>query len=367
MTQKKVALRDIAEVVKVSRMTVSMALRNDPRVAASTREQIRKVAKEIGFKPDPKLGQLMSEMAKSRKSSARVGELAFITSFDSEFAWKESYHLSGCFEGAKKQADELGYKLTPFWSLSKRFKGERLSEVLWARGVDGVIIAPLGPKIFVAHEAPLKFDWDRFCNVQIGATLTNPTLHLVRHNHYFGMMLCLENLESLGYKKIGLALSKVGDLRSHHLWCSAYLHWRSLRNLTTKLPYFVFDEEIDKRKMAKWLEMYEIEAVIAMDTLPLETIKDLRIKVPGEIGFATLDRNKKHEKVSGIDQLAEAIGAAAVDNLTQSIRKGTTGIPETPRQILIGGEWNAGQTTRRRRKKSSDRPKLIEETISSEI
>jgi LacI family transcriptional regulator len=367
MSGKKITLRDISEVVKVSRMTVSMALRNDPRVAVSTREKVRKVAKDLGFKPNPKLGQLMSEMAKSRKSDVKVGELAFITSFDTEFAWKESYHLNGCYEGAKRQADDLGYTLTPFWSLSKRFGEGRLSEILWARGVDGVIIAPLGPKIFVSQETSLNFDWSRFCNVQIGATLTHPTLHLVRHNHFFGMMLCLEKLESLGYKKIGMALSKVGDLRSHHLWCSAYLHWRSVRNMRETLPYFLFDNEIEKHKLAHWIDAYDIEAVIAMDTLPLETIRDLKIKVPKEIGFATLDRNNTDSSVSGIDQQAQAIGAAAVDNLTQSIRKGATGIPEIPRQILIGGEWIAGGTTRKTSRRKNDSPKLMEERIRHEL
>lgn len=348
-------------------MTVSMALRSDPRVAAATRERVQKAAKELGFKPNPKLAQLMAEMARSRKTNSRVGELAFITSFNTEFGWKDSYHLNGCFEGAKQQAEDLGYTLTPFWSLSKKFKGGRLSEILWARGIEGVIVAPLGDRIFVSHETSLKFDWDRFCNVQIGATLTNPTLHLVRHNHFFGMLLCLENLEALGYRNIGLALSKVGDLRSHHLWCSAYMQWRSLRGLTKALPYFVFDKEIDRKEMADWIGKHGIEAVVAMDTVPLETIRDLGIKVPREIGFATLDHNNKDATISGIDQSAEAIGGAAVDNLIQSIRKGATGIPGKPRQILIGGEWIEGKTTRRRRKTIPARPKLLEEVIVSEI
>ena len=72
--------------------------------AKGTKEQIHRVAKKLGYKPNPRLGKLMSEIAHSRKASDMIGELAFLTSFNTEFEWRQSYHLNGCFEGAKRQA-----------------------------------------------------------------------------------------------------------------------------------------------------------------------------------------------------------------------------------------------------------------------
>jgi DNA-binding LacI/PurR family transcriptional regulator len=239
--------------------------------------------------------------------------------------------------------------------------------LLWARGIEGVIIAPLGDRIFISHETSLSFDWQRFCNVQIGATLTNPALHLVRHNHFFGMTLCLEQLEALGYRRIGLALSKVGDLRSHHLWCSSYSHWRALRGMTQQLPYLIFDAELDTRKLAHWLKHYRIEAVVAMDTVPLNVIRSLHLSVPGDIGFATLDHNNRDNTISGIDQYAEEIGSSAVNQLVHSIRHGNRGIPSMPNQVLVGGKWIAGQTTRRRRKISPQKQNMMDQPMPTEV
>jgi LacI family transcriptional regulator len=367
MSQTTVTLRVIAERLNVSKVTVSMALRDDPRVAKATKERVRQVATELGYTPNPRLGKLMAELARSRVAGDRTGELAFITSFDTEFAWRKSYHLNGCFEGAKRHAETLGYTLTPFWSLSRRFESGRLSELLLARGIEGVIIAPLGYRLLFSPEASLDFDWNRFCNVQIGATLAKPALHLARHNHFSGMTLCVESLEALGYRRIGLVLSEEGDLRSHHLWCSAYLSWRAWRKMETELPYFIFAGEIDRPKMAAWIEAHAIDAVVAMDTLPLQTLRDLKIDVPGEVGFATLDHNKQDMSICGIHQHAEAIGAAAVDQLVQSIRKGETGIPELPKQILVGGKWIQGTTTRRVREVVPSRPRLMDEPMRSEV
>jgi len=364
MPSPQIKLRDIAEAVRVSRMTVSMALRNDPRVAQATRQRVKDAAGRLGYVPNPQMGKLMAELARSRRQTdRRLGELAFITSFNTEWKWRQSYHENSCFEGARRQAEEMGYRLTPFWSLSQKFAGGRLSELLWSRGIEGLVIAPLGDSIFLSHEASLRFQWERFCSVQIGATLTQPSLHLARHNHFAGMMLCLDSLERLGYRRIGLALSTNGDLRSHHRWTAAYLSWRVLRGRERELPCFIFSGEIGPRELASWIRQHRIEAVVSMDAQPLETLRALKFDVPGDLGFATLDHNNFDNSISGIDQHAEAIGTAAINQLVQSIRTGETGIPERPTQILVDGAWFQGKSTRQVRRAGPGGPPLMEQPL----
>ena len=50
-----VNLRHIAERVGVSRITVSMALRDDGRISEVTRERVRAVANELGYTPNPRI------------------------------------------------------------------------------------------------------------------------------------------------------------------------------------------------------------------------------------------------------------------------------------------------------------------------
>lgn len=327
-------------------MTVSRALREDPSVAEATRKRVLKAAEELGYVPNPKLARLMYEMAHSRSQPNVLGELAYITTDETESSWKDYYHESGCFEGAQAEAQAYGYKVLPVWARSRRFGKGQLSKFLWSRGVDGIIIAPLG-KGMIGKQ--LDIEWDKFSSVQIGATLSDPKLNLVRHNHYMGMVQSLVGLENLGYKRIGLCTSFVSDMRSYHRWTSAYLHWRTVRKFTKRtLPsYYYQSEQVDKQAFKEWVSRHKIEAIISMDTELMETCSELKIKIPEDIGFSVLDNPGDGSGIAGIDQIAQQIGRKAVDDLIVSVRKGSRGVPQHPIQTLVEGIWRQERTVRR--------------------
>lgn len=342
----KVHLSDIAKKVGVSKMTVSRALREDPSVATETSKKILEAAKELGYVPNPKLARLMHEMAQSRSQPNVLGELAYITTDETETSWRNYYHELGCFEGASAEALAYGYKLLPVWARSRRYGKGKLSDFLWSRGVDGLIIAPLG-KGMIGNQ--LDIEWDKFCSVQIGATMTKPKLNLVRHNHYKGMVQSLVGLENLGYKKIGLCTSNVSDMRSYHRWTSAYLHWRTIRNYTKQtLPSYHYESgNVDRIAFKEWIGKHKIEAIISMDGELINTCADLGIQIPETIGFSVLDNPGTESRTTGIDQSAHQIGRKAVDDLIVSVRKGAKGIPLHPVQTIVEGKWIEQETTRR--------------------
>lgn len=53
--RRRVTMSDVASVAGVHKSTVSLALRNQPKLNAATRERIRKIAAELGYQPDPML------------------------------------------------------------------------------------------------------------------------------------------------------------------------------------------------------------------------------------------------------------------------------------------------------------------------
>lgn len=341
-----VHLSDIAKKVGVSKMTISRVLRDDPAVAESTRKKVLDAAGELGYIPNPKLARLMSEMAQSRSHASAIGELAYITTESSEFGWKRFYHQLGCYEGAKEEALAYGYNLIPVWALSRRFGKGRLTEFLWSRGVDGLIIQPLGHEM-IGKE--LDIDWNKFCSVQIGATLSDPMLNLVRHNHHAGMMQCLLEMEKLGYERIGLCFSNESDTRSYHRWASAYLYWRTIRGFTERtLPSFHYVMgSVDRLSLKQWIERYQITGIIGMSTDLLQAILNLGIRIPEDLGFSVLDHPGGEADVAGIDQTAPQLGSKAVDLLMVAVRKGTKGVPKQPVQTIVEGEWIPGKTVRR--------------------
>jgi len=345
----RVALRDIAERLGLSRMTVSLALRDDPHVAKATKRSVLAMARKLKFRPDPQVAKLMSDLARLRRTPAFQGELAFLTSSDSEFAWKESYHFAGCYRGAEKRALELGYRLTPFWTRDPQFIRKRLSKIFWARGIRGVIIAPLAAEVTSLPDPDLDLDWKRFCMVHVGATLLRPELNLVRHNHFHGMRHSLERLEAHGYRRIGFAIVESGDILSSRLWTAAYLHWRNRRGMDADLPGFVYPWGLfPEDRFSDWIENHRIDAVVTMQGDLYPALKRTQKSLSRHLGFSVLDHPGGKTPFSGIEQNAPEIGRVAVDQLVHAMNHNLTGLPTHPLQTLIQGRWHEAGSTRKR-------------------
>ena len=58
--------RRIAAEAGLSPSTVSLALRNSPKIPAATKQRIRKIAQRLGYRPDGKLTELMSHLRLTR-------------------------------------------------------------------------------------------------------------------------------------------------------------------------------------------------------------------------------------------------------------------------------------------------------------
>lgn len=347
--RSRVTLRDIAGKLGISRMTVSLALRDDPHVAKATKRKVKAMAHKLDYFPDAKVSRLMSELAGLRSKPVYRGELAFLTSWQSEFGWKESYHFSGCYQGAEQRAIELGYRLTTFWTRDPTFQRKRLSNVLWARGVQGLLLAPLGPEIVSFPDAGLDLDWKRFCVVHIGATLATPQMNLVRHNHFHGMLCSLLQLEAHGYSRIGFAIVPTGDMLTSRLWTAAYLQWRARRRFHDELPGFVYSfGSLSEGRFHDWIRDYNIEAVISMEGgEPHPILKRVQKSLSRHVGFSVLDHPGGKSPFCGIEQNAPEIGRVAVDQLVHAINHNVTGLPKHPYQTLIQGCWHEGSSIRK--------------------
>ena len=53
-------MAEIAQRLGVAPSTVSRALRDDPRISAAVREQVRGIAGELGYRPNPLVSALMA-------------------------------------------------------------------------------------------------------------------------------------------------------------------------------------------------------------------------------------------------------------------------------------------------------------------
>lgn len=73
----KTRMKDIAEAAGVNSSTVSRALKGSPKVSTRKREEILRIAEEMGYRPDPMVRALMAQ--RRGKLDSHLGTVATVT------------------------------------------------------------------------------------------------------------------------------------------------------------------------------------------------------------------------------------------------------------------------------------------------
>ena len=327
-------MKEVAAAAGVSAATVSRSLGMDPQIPAETRVRIQKVATKLGYRPDP----LLSAFARRRRgksTGSEVTTLAYVTNFPTSDEWRANPFYSPMFEGANDHALRNGYKLEHFWLREPGMTGERLSRILYSRGIAGIFIAPTP-----VARSRLKLDWPRFSCVTIGYSLLRPDLHRVTPHHFHALLVANRRLRRLGYTRIGFCIYEGTSGRVDDLWLSGALLTQH-RHIDTPMKIFLFNDT-NRGRIADWALAENLEVVVSDNPQALHELRARGIRAPGQIDFATLNWIRSEPEIAGIDQRPAAIGAAAIDHLIAQIRRGERGIPEIPVTSMVEGTWVNG-------------------------
>lgn len=330
------SLGQIANTAGVSRAAVSMALRNHPRIPSSTRERIQGIAKKLGWRPNPLLAEAMSAIRAGQPPAERV-TLAWVTAHPKRDAWKRVPFFRRCHEGAAARAAGAGYQLEHFWLGDADGHAARLGDILYARGIAGVLIAPL------PEPATLELQWPRFAATAVAYTLKEPRLHRAADNHCAAARVAVARLHAVGRRRIALALGANYDRRVHGLWSAGYL-WQTHEEGAADPVLLHRPPELDQNSFLEWVGLARPDAIIGTDCRLLGWLRNAGHPVPEEIAFASLDLPAADGTVAGIYQDAAGIGACAVDLLAGQLLRHERGVPEKPRTLIVDGCWYDGAT-----------------------
>lgn len=337
--EKRVLIEDVARRAGVHASTVSRALRDDPRIRPAVRDRLRGLANEMGYAPDPHLRALAKYRAGGKAAGYR-GLLGWVTNFETRDGWR-IYEKAEYFRGAERRARELGYDLEEFWLREPGVSGERLRRILAARGIRGILLPPQ-PAAGTRLDLPL----DGLAAVSFGHTLEHPRVHVVHHHHYRSMRLLLGELLELGYRRPGLALMEKINRSVEGAWAAAY--WDFCDEHRLRVPTALVRGEWARDEFAAWVEKARPDVVVSDFGPTLGWLRGAGLRVPEDCGFALAARHPGHPRCAGIDENSEAVGAAAVEQLTSLVERGETGAPAHPISVLIEGTWKPlGRTVRR--------------------
>lgn len=354
MAVKRILLREIADKAGVTRMTASLALRGKRGVSEVTRQVVLQAADQLGYQPDPELAKMMSHL-RTREPVGTHDCLALLTSGSHPEEWMESRTERKFLEGVELRARDYGYRIEKFWMDEPGLTPARLTKIIWSRGIEGVIVAPLVGQARSRTERTLALDFSRFSVVQVSDTVETPSMNCAIHDQYISMLHLLDQLASLHYRRMGLVLAQALDLRVNRRWTAAFLQYREQAR-QHELPPPLIMETADQKRFDRWFRRYRPDVIISLDLFGLHLLRPHGLKIPRDIGYASLDLDGEvHEYpgLSGIDQNCHLVGSIATDMLVAAIHRRQHGISIPSVRSEVEGSWIAGNSVRPQGKRSA--------------
>lgn len=332
-----ISMETIARRLGLSKVTVSNALRGSGRISDATRRRVRETAEQMGYRPNPLVTALMSDLR--RKRSARRCTLAFLNFFPGRDDWREHPTFVEFHRGAKERAEELGYRLEPHWQGEVEGNSRRLGDILYARGIPGVILAPMP-----AGAPRIAIDWSRFATVAIGQTFREFQPHRVSNHQYHSIRLAMDKLVARGLRRIALVLPRMDDDKVENAWAAGFVSAQLHHGLPPVPP--LATPEFNAQTVVPWIRAQKVEAVVSTNHHLVRWLAAAGLRVPEDIGFAHLDWSPQKGAMAGVDQCSAHIGGAAVDLLIEQLNNNELGVPSRPKTVMIDGVWHDGPTLR---------------------
>lgn len=315
---KKVNIKDIARIAKVSHTTVSRALNDKSRIRNETKEKILSIAKELGYRPNFIARSLV--MRRTRTLGLVITNIA--NPFYTELA-----------QGIEKTATKLGYSIILCSTQSNISTEKQYIEMLRSKGVDGIIFSSAhmeDPNIVTLAE-------EEFPMIMVNRRTYHPTvkekIDYVGVDNILGGFMAVEHLIRLGHKRIGViggsAESSVGleRLDGGKKALDAY-------GLKQRSDFFLegnFLKRSGYQRAKQFLKMAEMPTAIfaTNDYMALgvyQSILEEGLRIPEDvalIGFNDIEFSSMQGiELTTIGQKKFEMGTIAVEMLVEKIEKG---------------------------------------------
>ncbi len=332
---------DVARRAGVTATTVSLSLRNDPRITAETQRRVRAAAAELAYKPDPVLSALVArrDSARPRRSAANIAVLVDDRwPLGTQMLW-----LDSMVSGLRTASLRLGYDLDLIHLRRDLGPHRQPDHLLYSRGIRGVVLLPLQN-----YDLVPPLDWSRYATVAIGNPPDSLPLHRVGSDAFTAAHVACERLRALGYRRLGLVNPRLAEQRLRFEWLGGIAKEHFLPGSVMEIVPPHLPETLEARGLLAWLRREAPEVVVTNEGRVFQWLKEAGIAPPKDIGLVLLNRDAlESENISGFRQNLDASGEAAIDLLHSLLLRGETGFPAIPREVLIRPHWIDGDTLRR--------------------
>jgi LacI family transcriptional regulator len=341
-------MQDIATAAGVGKATVSLALRDDPRLKEATRRRIQKIAQEMGYRANAVVANLMAQLRASKAPKFQA-TLGLINAAPEKHLLEGVHTFHEWVTGCLNRARQLGYGFDEFWLHEPGVTPARLVKILESRNIRGLVIAA----VLDHGRLPEEFSeiWNRFASVVVGIQTTHPPLHFACNDQYSTALHAVHETLLLGYRNPALVISPKMDELLDYRFSSGFLaakHELPQRRILAPFHY----AEAAQQSFAAWFRKNRPDVILTVHDQIKEWLQQMKVKVPQEVGLVHLDRTSNLENWAGMKQNNDLVGMSAVDILIGQLHRNESGTPPFTKCVLVESTWMNGPTVRQQKPKS---------------
>lgn len=336
-------LQTVALAAQVSVSTASRALRNDPKISRATRARVQAVAARLHYRPNPYLSVLMTHLRQTRPTLAPA-TLVWLDRSPDPQAWRRNHIQAGFYQGGHARAEALGFRLERLACADPRMSRARLTDVLRARGIHGILCSADRPDVALLG---FPIDVSTFAVASVGCRFVTPDLHFSMNDQFATAALGCRRLWELGYRRIGLLTSRRLEAIVDHRFIGGYM--AAWDQLAPGQPPSVFDYDAGTpQRLAEWVQRQRLDALLAAGQEDAcAYVRTAGWRVPQDLAVAVLDWHPGLSGRAGVCQNHARVGAAAVDLVVRQIHANEFGAPAFAQGVLVESEWREGESAPR--------------------
>ncbi len=342
MSSSPPTIRQIAIACGCSPAAVSYALRDNPKVSPVVRAKVQRMARKMGWRPNPLVSAYMAHFRSVRPPGYKATLGFLVSNPRSGRLGDQPMYRQRHYEGARERAAALGYQVETIWLHQPHLTSRRLNGVLGSRNIPALLV----PAQFEPAELFDGIAWEQFAAVVMGFSASRSRLHRLAADTAAGFSMMLEKARALGYARIAVVASEdYGVIVNQGIFHAAcYLRDRWAREgvaCEVLIHHFRSPAAHERPGIAEWLKRHRPDVVLG-EEIAWDTICELGWRIPQDVAFMSVDWSPEFPLIGGLNQHHELHGALAVDIVVGQVNQNQRGLPPTPGASLVPCGWEDG-------------------------
>lgn len=337
-------MQRVADLAGVSKSSVSLALRDDPRLALATRRRVQEVAARLGYRKNPIVASLMSQLRANSQACRFHANLALINCSKSRgFLSDPAFAEYG--RGIRERADREGYGVEDFWIEEPGQTLARVREILQTRNIKGLVLAV--PFVESHRLTGRREFFEDMAVAAVGFDRMTPVLPRAGTNWFETAREAAERLVARDYRRPAVVVGSERDRLLQHrisLGFTAGLQESAVAGRALPEPFLVNGS--GRSAFKSWFEKQKPDAIATDVPEVRDWVASLGLQVPDDVGLLHLDWSPALTGWAGMSRNAYAVGVAAAELVMDQLGKNEFGVRAHPKLVLIESDFVPGPSVR---------------------